>query len=336
MRVLSTAADLGVEAAAEQWGCCLKSIYNWQERVQPYRMTGGAERSVITGYDQLLLSIGLFIYPNATADELCMFIHANGGDTYTRAQISDRCKELNITRKRASKEAYDAFSASALRKLHLFNTCAPPLGVCGVPMHQLIDIDETGFYLSSCGSNYGRGYSCVRVRVPAHYFRREMKIDVLVGIEAGNPNLPAHVDGSVQRPRRWYKITYENCDMFTFGDFCDEICTDIETDPVPGGYDNEKVFMWDGLAAHDTAYVIQTIQGRPSNNVYHTVTRPPYRPKIAPIEYIFCELAGELDRRVKREWTPVDLRRNIIDIMNSLGFNGGFTNTFNHCGYPIA
>ena len=55
MRVLSTAADMGVEAAAEQWGCCLKSIYsNWQERVQPYRMTGGAERSVITGYDQLL------------------------------------------------------------------------------------------------------------------------------------------------------------------------------------------------------------------------------------------------------------------------------------------
>ena len=335
MRVLATSAQIGQEAAAEQWGCSTRSIVNWNNRLEPYRMTGGVERSAITGMDQLMLAIGLFIYPNATADQLCMFIYANGGDVYTRVQITNRCNELNITRKRSSKEAYDAFSPRSLEKLYLFQTHPPPLGVFGIPIWRLIDIDETGFYLSDCGSNYGRGYSCCRVRVPAHYTRKEAKLNVLAGIEAGNPNLPPHVDGSVERPRRWYKVTYENCDMFSFGAFCDEICTDIETDPVPGGYDDERVFMWDGLNVHDTPYVIQMIQGRPSHNVFHTVTRPPYRPKMGPIEYIFCELAGELDKRVRREWRPMDLRRNICQIMDSLGFERKFHNTFTHCGYPI-
>ena len=335
MRVLATAAMIGNEAAAQQWGCCERSVYNWLDRLEPYRMTGGVEKSAITGFDQMLLAIGLWIYPNATADELCMFIHSNGGDVYSRAQISDRCNELNITRKRSSKEAYDAFSPRSLEKLDWFLTQPPPLGVFDIPMYQLIDIDGIGFYLSSCGSNYGRGYSCVRVRVPAHYTRREQKINVLAGIEAGNPNLPPNVDGSIERPRWWFRVTYQNCDMFTFADFCNEICINLEEDPVPGGYDDERVFMLDGLSVHNTAYVIQTIQGRPSDNVFHTVTRPPYRPKIAPIEYIFCELAGELDRRVQRNWTPIDLMQNIMDIMDSLGFHGKFHNTYVHCGYPI-
>ena len=51
----------------------------------------------------------------------------------------------------------------------------------------LIVIDETGFYFSSCGSNYGRGFSCVSVRFLADYTRREVKINVFAGIEAGNP-----------------------------------------------------------------------------------------------------------------------------------------------------
>ena len=71
-------------------------------------------------------------------------------------------------------------------------------------------------------------------------------------------------------------MTYENCDQFVFGSFCDEVCTDIEANPVAGGYDDEQCFLWDGLSVHNTPYVIQEIQGRPSNNVFHIVTRPPY------------------------------------------------------------
>ena len=79
----------------------------------------------------------------------------------------------------------------------------------------------------------------MRVRIPAHYKRTQRKVNVLAGIEAGNPNLPPHVDGSVQRPRRWVKVSYENCDQILFGDFCGEICHDLETNPAPGGMDGE-------------------------------------------------------------------------------------------------
>jgi hypothetical protein len=162
-----------------------------------------------------------------------------------------------------------------------------------------------------------------------------MKVNVIAGIEAGNPNLPPGVEGSLQRPRRWIKITYENCDQFIFGQFCEEVCHDLEANPAPGGVDNERILMWDGLGVHNTPFVTHIIDGRPSNNVFHHVTRPPYRPKIAPIEYFFCELACELDRRVRRDWTHMDLRTNIEDICSTLGFDGKMNKTFAHCGYPF-
>ena len=36
MRVLATAAMIGNEAAAQQWGCCERSVYNWLDRLEPY------------------------------------------------------------------------------------------------------------------------------------------------------------------------------------------------------------------------------------------------------------------------------------------------------------
>ena len=112
-------------------------------------MTGGRQREQLTGPDQLLLSICIYIYPAASSDEIAAFIHASGGDIYTRPQISDRCNELELTRKRASKESYDAFSEASLRAYRWFTTLPPPLGIYNIPVHRLIDIDETGFYLKN-------------------------------------------------------------------------------------------------------------------------------------------------------------------------------------------
>mmetsp|Transcript_10883 Transcript_10883/g.12613 ORF Transcript_10883/g.12613 Transcript_10883/m.12613 type:complete len:136 (-) Transcript_10883:399-806(-) len=120
---------IGNKEACARWGCCCRSIERWQVSITPYVIIGGAEKNALTGNYQLLLVIGLFIYPNALADELATFIVANGGDVYSREQVSDRCEEINITRKRCSKEAYDTFSPGALEKLRWFKTCPPPLGV---------------------------------------------------------------------------------------------------------------------------------------------------------------------------------------------------------------
>ena len=335
IRAIAAANVIGEDQASIQYGCSARSIRRWRNRLDPYRMTGGVEREALTGMDQLLLTIGLFVYPAATEDQLCAFILVNGGDIYTREQISERCKDLQLTRKRCSKEAFDAFSPRTLRRLRWFKTLPPPLGVRGVQIRRLIDVDETGFYLRDLGSNYGRGAICQRVRVPRHYTRSDPKVNVILAIEPGDPNLPAHVDGSIQKPRRWLKITTENVDQFVFGDFCDSIFTDLENNPVDGGGDNDRGIMWDNLSAHKTPYVIHMIEGRESPNVFWTMDRPPYMPKIAPIEYVFCELANELGKVVQRGWTIEDLKVNIRQIVARLGQDGKFQNTFIHCGYPF-
>jgi len=92
----------------------------------PYRMTGGKPRDELVGADQLLLSIALYIYPNASADELCVFVVVNGGQVYSRQQISKRCSELVITRKCFSREAYDTFLADSIKNWNVFAHSSHP------------------------------------------------------------------------------------------------------------------------------------------------------------------------------------------------------------------
>ena len=206
-------ATENIDVAANTGYCSTRTIARWVERIEPYRMTGGNERVNITGSDQLLLSISLFTYPKATADQICGFIHANEGDIYSREQVTNRCSDLQVTRKRGSKEAYGAFSASSIRKLDWFVNIPPPLGVSGLQSRQLIDIDETGFYLKCCAENYGRGQTSYRIRHPSHYKRNEPKLNVVMGIEPMNPDIDHALDGSRNRPRRWVMITQQSCDQ---------------------------------------------------------------------------------------------------------------------------
>ena len=49
-----------------------------------------------SGADQLLLTIYLYIYPHVSSDEIAAFIDANGGGTYSRPDISKRCRKLHM------------------------------------------------------------------------------------------------------------------------------------------------------------------------------------------------------------------------------------------------
>lgn len=94
-------------------------------------MTGENDQVDMTGSDQLLLSLALFMYPPGTADQICGFTHTNGGDIYTWKQVTHICANLQLTRKRDLKEVYDVFSASSIWKLDWFVTLLPTLGVSG-------------------------------------------------------------------------------------------------------------------------------------------------------------------------------------------------------------
>ena len=56
---------------------------------------------------------------------------------------------------------------------------------------------------------------------------------------------------------------------------------------------------------------------------------------LAPIEFVFCDLAAELSRRCKRDWTMDDLRRNVIAIARDIGQGGIIHSTSIHYEYPF-
>jgi len=110
--------------AAHSAGCSISSVRRWERRILPFRIPGGRQRKSLTGADQLLLVICIFIFPEASLEEVVLFIHSNGGDIYTHPQIAERCIQLNLTRKISSKESYDAFYTAFIQVKHWFT---PPL-----------------------------------------------------------------------------------------------------------------------------------------------------------------------------------------------------------------
>ena len=149
----------------------------------------------------------------------------------------------------------------------------------------LIDIDETGFYLKDINTKYGRSHTTCRVRTTANYTRSQQRLNVIVAIKAGNAAIANDVSGSINRPRRWVFITKDNVNQFIFGDFVNTVLTDIEEHQVPGGHDNSRCILWDNLSVHKTAYVTHLIRDCLTHHNFFSVDHPPYRPKIAPIEY---------------------------------------------------
>jgi hypothetical protein len=133
-RVLDRAEQVGVAAAAELFDVSSASIYNWRQRIVPHRMTGGIERNNLTGEDQLLMVFAYIIWPEAAPDEVRAFIYNNtdGDHLYSREDIVKRANELNLRRKRASTEAYQAFTPQSLLRCQLFWSQPPPLGVATI------------------------------------------------------------------------------------------------------------------------------------------------------------------------------------------------------------
>ena len=102
--------------------CSPMTIRNWEGRVDPLSMSGNDSREALTGTNQLFISIRLIIYPNATTDQICAVVHTSSGGIYSRSQITNQCNDLEISRKRASKEAYDILSAYGISILEWYVT----------------------------------------------------------------------------------------------------------------------------------------------------------------------------------------------------------------------
>jgi transposase len=176
------------------------SLYRWSDRIERYRQTGNHDRTQVVGADQLLLALYLIAYPDVTAEEMAAFLQSEGAIEYSTQSLSMRLAELQITKKKASIEAYQAQNEDVQFRVWAFWNCFRPLGVRGTPQRMLIDVDEFGITLERANHKNGWASKMYRVRKDGHYQHGE-KITVLFAIEAGDPNLPADVYGSVAHPR---------------------------------------------------------------------------------------------------------------------------------------
>jgi hypothetical protein len=224
----------------------------------------------------MLLALFLAAYPEAKADEIAIFIYENGGRVYNRGIISFRMKELGMTQKTTSTEAWQAFTPINLLKVELFWTRAPPLGIFQVHRSMLVDFDECGIGLEQCERKKGHSLQGIRIRKPGHYTRDTIKYTVILVIEPGNPNIPTHQDGSIERPRRWVRIfEVSSTTAATFSDFCEHVCSSIEQG-AGGTGDTHRIFLWDNLSAHSAPIVHHTVEVRDGPVQFRTVQRPPY------------------------------------------------------------
>ena len=334
IQALELAAVTNPHFAATVAQVSLASLYRWSVRLAPYRQTGNKERVILTGHDQMLLTMAIYINPTSNADEICAYIARNGGGVYTRRQVYKRFKELGVTRKIGSIEAYAAFTPRNLLRARLFRTEGLPLGVQGIARRALIDIDETRFALKKVQTRRGYAMRCVRVRDTGEYRRGQDSLNLIIGIEPGHPNIPPDELGSIKNPRKWYFITERNCDQFLFADFIDYICRDIENDPCEG--DDFRVFMYDNLSAHLTPLIFHTLEERESADVHRFtgLPRPPYQPKYGPIEYIIGQISTKLTQMHDGNWTKDTLRDALRAICRSIGNDGVSNRTFSFVGYP--
>lgn len=118
--------------------------------------------------------------------------------------------------------------------------------------------------------------------------------------------------------------------QFIFADFLDSVLTNIEQNPVAG--DADRVIMWDNLSAHHTGLVTATVELRASRPqfTFTIVPCPPYQPKHAPVEYMFCEISTRLATMVQPNWTLVDLRLAIARCIFEIGRDCKLNRTFCH------
>ena len=232
-------------------------------------------------------------------------------------------------------QSHKAYTPTNVLKHELFWSSPPRIGIAGIRRFRLTDSDEASFSLVKIESKKGYSFKAFRCSDRGHYSRGSGSVNLIMTVEPGNPYLPPHVRGSVQNPRKWWRVTKGSMNQFVFSQYIEEVCSDIEQNPVDGGYDEEKYFMWDNLSVHKTAMVTAALELRERREQFKfcPICRPPYRPDIAPIEYIFGEITMILSRKCAKDWDDDRLADEVHNACMVVGCNGNLDRTYQHCGF---
>jgi len=104
---------------------------------------------------------------------------------------------------------------------------------------------------------------------------------------------------------------------------------DIEMNNIPDTIFH-RVFIWDNLTAHHSAYVHNTVTGRVGPSNFSIVPWPPYHPKYGPIKYKICEVMGKIRLKKEEDWDMNCLEHEIMLAAYQII---SFDKSFQHCGY---
>lgn len=305
-----------------------RSIQRWiKDGVFPKRQTGNKRNRNPTGEHLFLLAFFKLIYPQATRPECAAFVALYSKDGYvlTNTEVTHGFKCLNLTRKKGSTTAYQAFTPKNVYLHHCFWKYNFPGGINDVPMERLMDGDEMAFHLGDVSKGYGHAVKGLRVRKAGHYSRGQQKVVVIMYVEPGDPSLPPHVDGSRERPRIWYRVSNDSgTTVEAYRTFLQHEVFQYFRDDEP-----ERTMMHDNLSSHKAAEIYDTIY----TAGHRVICRPPYRPYEAPIEWVFNQLACS----VRSKWATINTEQELMDAIIQIIENrdglGGFYELFQLCGY---
>jgi transposase len=301
----------------EPFAPCANSIKNWINRrdtegnFRPYEHSGNSPSDVLRGREALLVAVYRTGYPEATADEVLAFVANEVGVVYSRSQLTECENNLGLCRKASSTTANQAFTPINLLKRDVFWSSPLPTGVLGVPLFDLVDIDEFGIDVTRVNRHFGKAYFSVRVRLKGQY-TRSTKLSVIVCVAATGD--------------RWIRVRQvAGTSAAAFESFLTEEVLPGLTAMQPPRVMN---ILMDNLNSHHAPRVVNSIYF----SGHRPMFRPPYRPQDAPIEYIINQIDTKLRQRCF-EIENEDILVGMIPQVFTEIEDEAIRNTFIHCGY---
>ena len=179
--------------------------------------------------------------------------------------------------------------------------------------------------LGDASLSFAHGVRGMRVRKLGHYGRGEKKVNVMMAIKPGNPDLDDEDDGSLKKPRIFYRVLYDKgTSTELYLKFLKQFFWEKLREDEPS-----RVLMHDNLSLHKSDLVHALVESAG----HSVICRPPYRPDIAPIEYAFDMIACEIRRRWQKITSIRKLMREIQVVINERIGMGGFHDLFVKLGY---
>jgi hypothetical protein len=207
----------------------------------------------------------------------------------------------------------------------LFWTQPWPVGIHGIPRHQLIDADEFGLHLNAANRKYGSSPKGLKIRKPGNYDHGTFKLTVILAVETGDPAVPDRLIDSVSNPRVWARMTNKpGTSAEAYHIFVEHVLGTYNAIENPA---LRRTLIHDNLTSHREPEVYEAVRQRG----HLVICRPPYQPQDGPVEYAINQVCGHLEKRWSEVTNLVSMTMVIIDIINNDIHN--MDDTFVHCGY---